>query len=179
MSVMIKKVVSHLDRRRLLIFPWKVYQDDPLWVPPLLPEKMNVIHPKKGVFFERGQAEFFLAYKNGKICGTICVGEDPPTNQFRGKKECIFGFLEYIEDYEVFSALIEQARNWGKQKGLEILYGPWNLDYEDSYGVLVDGRDEPPALMCGHTPGYYQEFMDSLWIQTRPGPECRSQNSIA
>ena len=159
-AIIIKKVENAKGRRRLMTFPWKIYKNDPLWVPPLLPERKNVIDPNHGVFFARGQAEFFLAYKDGKLAGTICVGVDPPTNKNRGKKECIFGFLEYIEDYEVFSALIEKARSWGKQRGLDTLYGPWNLDYEDSYGVLVDGRDAPPALMCGHTPAYYQTFME-------------------
>jgi len=170
-AIFIKKVENNLDRRRLLTFPWKIYHDDPLWVPPLLPEKKNVIHPEKGVFFERGQADFYLAYKGGKLAGTICVGEDPPTNLKRGKKECIFGFLEYIEDYEVFSALIDKARSWGKQRGLDTLYGPWNLDYEDGYGVLIEGRDTPPVLMCGHTPVYYQAFMERYGFQP-----ARAQN---
>ena len=56
--------------------------------------------------------------------------------------------------------MIDTAKEWGRERGLEKLYGPWNLDYEDSYGVLIEGRDAPPVLMCGHTPAYYQGFMD-------------------
>jgi GNAT superfamily N-acetyltransferase len=159
-TIKIIKVENNRDRRKLLTFPWKVYENDALWVPPLLPEKMNEIDPQRGVFFSRGEAEFFIAYKDGRLAGTICVGEDPPTNNKRGKKECIFGFLEYLEDYEVFEALIDHARAWGNNRGLDSLYGPWNLDYENSYGVLVEGRDVPPALMCGHSPPYYQTFME-------------------
>lgn len=170
-EIVIKKIKNDKERWELMTFPWEVYRDDPLWVPPLLPERKNVINPNKGVFFERGQANFFLAYKNGKLAGTICAGEDPPTNMKRGKKECIFGFLEYIQDYEVFQALIDTAREWGKARGLNTLYGPWNLDYEDGYGVLVEGRDAPPALMCGHTPSYYQDFMDRYGFK-----HARAQN---
>jgi GNAT superfamily N-acetyltransferase len=170
-KIEIKQVQTPVERRKFLTFPWKIYRDDPLWVPPLLPERKKVIDPDRGVFFDRGKAEFFLAYKGGKLAGTICAAEDPPTNQKRGKRECMFGFLEYIEDYEVFQALIEKAIEWGKERGLTALYGPWNLDYEDSYGVLIDGRDSPPALMCGHTPPYYQEFMDRYGFQP-----ARAQN---
>jgi GNAT superfamily N-acetyltransferase len=159
-EIVIKKVASAKDRRQFLTFPWKIYHDDPLWVPPLLPEVKTTIDPDRGVFFERGQADFFLAYKDGTLSGTICVGEDPPTNQKRNKRECIFGFLECKPDFEVFSVMVDHARQWGKNRGLDTLYGPWNLDYENSYGVLVDGRDTPPALMCGHTPVYYQDFME-------------------
>ncbi len=159
-EITIKKVQTEKDRHKLLTFPWKVYRRDPLWVPPLLPERMELIDPTRGVFFERGEAAFFLAYKGGKLAGTICAAEDPPTNIKRGTKECIFGFLEYLPDYDVFRALIDQAVSWGLDRDLDTMYGPWNLDYEDSYGVLIEGRDSPPALMCGHSPVYYQEYME-------------------
>jgi len=164
-SIEIKPVRTAGEKRKFLTFPWKIYRDDPLWVPPLLPERKKVTDPRRGVFFDRGEAEFFLAYRDGKLAGTICAAEDPPTNQNRGKKECMFGFLEYIEDFDVFQALIDQVKNWGKERSLDSLYGPWNLDYEDSYGVLIEGRDNPPALMCGHTPPYYQEFMKRYGFQ--------------
>lgn len=159
-DIWIKKVQTRSDKRSFLTFPWKIYKDDPLWVPPLLPGRLDMMDPQKGVFIQRGEADFFMAYKDDRLVGTICAAEDPPTNQNRGTKECVFGFMEFIEDFEVFQALIETAREWGRKRGLNTLYGPWNLDYEDSYGVLVEGRDAPPVLMCGHTPAYYSEFMD-------------------
>jgi GNAT superfamily N-acetyltransferase len=159
-SIEIRQVQTKQDRDKLLTFPWRVYQGDPLWVPPLLPESRSVIDPHRGVFFQRGKADFFLAYRGGELAGTICAAEDPPTNRNRGKSECVFGFFEYLEDYEVFQALIQRAEAWGRKRGLTALYGPWNLDYENGYGVLVAGRDTPPALMCGHSPPYYREFMD-------------------
>ncbi len=164
-DIEIRPVQTKGEKRKFLTFPWDIYRDDPLWVPPLLPERMRVTDPERGVFFDRGEAEFFLAYRDGKLAGTICAAEDPPTNLSRGKKECMFGFLEYIEDFDIFQALIDQVKNWGQERSLDSLYGPWNLDYEDSYGVLIEGRDNPPALMCGHTPPYYQEFMKRYGFQ--------------
>jgi len=159
-EIVIKKVETIQDKEKFLTFPWKVYQDDPIWVPPLLPERRDLLDPDKSAFLKRADADFFLAYRAGDLAGTICAAEDPPTNQKRGTKECVFGFLEYIEDYDVFTALIETVRNWGQERGLDTLYGPWNLDYEDAYGVLIEGRDVPPVIMCGHSPEYYQGFMD-------------------
>ena len=170
-DISLKSVQSRADQRRFLTFPWKIYREDPLWVPPLLPGRMDMLDPQKGVFSRRGDVELFIAYQGGQLVGTICVAEDPPTNKNRGTKECVFGFLEYIEDYDVFRSLIERAREWGRERGLDKLYGPWNLDYEDSYGVLVEGRDVPPAVMCGHTPAYYSEFMDRYGFQP-----ARAQN---
>lgn len=170
-EIIIKKVETEVEKKRFLNFPWEVYQNDPLWVPPLLPERWSVLDPDKGAFLRRGEAEFFLAYKDGKLAGTICAAEDPPTNLKRDKKECVFGFLDYVEDYEVFEVLINTVREWGRARKLDTLYGPWNLDYEDSYGVLVEGRDVPPALMCGHSPSYYHGYMERYGFQP-----ARAQN---
>jgi GNAT superfamily N-acetyltransferase len=154
----IHPVRTRRQRRKFLTFPWRVYKEDPLWVPPLVPERLKVIDPDRGTFFQRGEAALFTAWRDGKMVGTICAAEDVPANEVRGKKECVFGFFEFLEDYEVFCALVEQAKSWGRQRGLDALLGPFHLDYEDSYGVLVEGRDRPPALMCGHSPEYYLPF---------------------
>ncbi|MBI5839709.1 MAG: GNAT family N-acetyltransferase [Chloroflexi bacterium] len=43
---------------------------------------------------------------------------------------------------------------------MKSLYGPFNLDREDSRGILIEGRDRPPAIYCGHHPPYYQKFFE-------------------
>jgi GNAT superfamily N-acetyltransferase len=161
----VRLVRSRSDRRTFLTFPWRIYRDDPLWVPPLLPSRARVIDPARGTFFQRGQADFFVAWRGREPVGTICAAEDPPTNAVRKKRECLFGFFEYLEDEQVAATLIRRAADWAKKRDLNALYGPFNLDYEDSYGVLLEGRDRPPALLCGHTPPYYPATMDRLGFQ--------------
>jgi GNAT superfamily N-acetyltransferase len=161
----VRPVSSTKEKRIFLTFPWKIYKGDPLWVPPILSERAKTIDPLRGQFFTRGTAEFFIAWQKGKPVGTICAAEDPPTNKNRGTKECVFGFLETINDFAVFSALIERAIEWAAQRNLNALFGPFNLDYEDGYGILIDGYDRPPALMCGHTPPYYSGYMDQYGFE--------------
>lgn len=171
-SIEIRPVRTARERRTLLTFPWRVYKNDPLWVPPLIPERAKVIDPERGPFFKRGgEAEFFIAWRAGEPVGTVCAAEDGPTNKNRGTQECMFGFFEYIEDYEVFEALVERVIEWARSRGLNAIWGPFNLDYEDGYGVLVEGRDLPPALLCGHTPVYYQTFMERYGF-----PAARADN---
>jgi GNAT superfamily N-acetyltransferase len=152
-------VSSPREQREFLLFPWKIYQQDPLWVPPLISERMKTLDPAHGPFFKRGEAQCFIAWRNGVPVGTICTADDRVTNQQRGHKDCMFGFFEYIEDDEIFTALVRCARDWALSRGLDALYGPFNLDYEDGYGVLIDGRDRPPVILCGHSPAYYAEYM--------------------
>jgi GNAT superfamily N-acetyltransferase len=170
-KIEVRPVRTKQDRQIFLTFPWTIYHDDPLWIPPLLPERARMIDPARGTILKRGKGEFFIAWRGTDPVGTICAAVDPPTNQNRGKKECIFGFFDYIQDYAVFRALIEAAADWGRTYGLNALFGPFNLDYEDSYGVLVEGRSRPPAMMCGHTPPYYLDFMQKCGFE-----EARAQN---
>lgn len=121
------------ERRTFLTFPWRVYGDDPLWVPPLLPKRAETIDPEQGAFFKRGgEAEFFIAWRDGEPVGTICAGEDKFANERRQKRECVFGFFECVEDYDVAQALLNRVIEWAERRDLNALFGPFNLDYEDS-----------------------------------------------
>jgi GNAT superfamily N-acetyltransferase len=147
-------------RRVFLTFPWKIYKDDPLWVPALLPERAKIIDPQRGSFFKNGYAELFIAWQNGKPVGTICCAEDKFITKSKGYGECMLGFFECVDDYAVAAALFEHAEDWARQHGLANLYGTYNLDREDSRGILVEGRDRPPVSYCGHNPPYYHGFFE-------------------
>jgi GNAT superfamily N-acetyltransferase len=165
----IRPVRTRRERRRFLTFPWHVYRDDPLWVPPLLPQRAATIDPARGVFFQRGDAGFFIAWQNGKQVGTIATAEDRATNAANDRRDCMIGFFECVNDEAVARAMFDHATQWAKARGLDALYGPFNLDYEDGYGVLIEGRDRPPALLCGHTPPYYQGFFEGCGFQAARG----------
>ncbi len=159
-NIEILAVETAAERRQFIGFPWQIYRDDPLWVPPLYNDRLKSIDPERGVFFKRGIAEFYIATRAGKPVGTICCADDRETNTKRGLKDCMIGFFECIAEAEVAQALFDHARKWATNHGLDTLYGPFNLDYEDSYGVLIDGRDRPPVILCGHSPVYYQAFFE-------------------
>ena len=141
----IRPVQTWSDKRRFLTFPWKIYRNDHLWVPPLLPQRAKTIDPKRGAFFQRGEAEFFIAWREGQPVGTICAGEDKVVNAESNRRECIFGFFEYFDDIRIAESLLQQITDWARQRNLDTLSGPFNLDREDSYGVLIEGREERGA----------------------------------
>ena len=153
------QVRTRAEKREFLTFPWRVYADDPLWVPPLLPERAKFIDPARGPFFKRGTAEFFIARRRGVPVGTICAAEDRALNERTGDRECMFGFFDCVDE-EAAGALFDHAERWAEARGLTHLAGPINLDPEDSYGVLVEGRDRPPVILCGHSPVAYQGWFE-------------------
>lgn len=179
MSLEIIAVTSSKHQAEFLTFPWQVYQDDPLWVPPILSERRRVIDPAYGAFYKRGEAELFLALREGEVVGTICAGEDHVTNQQRSRADCIFGFFECVNDQEVAQALFDRVATWGRERGLTRLFGPFNLDYEDSYGILIEGRDRPPVVLCGHTPVYYQDLVETYGFTKARGDNLAFEIPVA
>lgn len=168
-TIEIRPVQTSRERRLFLTFPWQIYKNDPLWVPPLLPERRKVIDPQRGAFFQRGVAEFFIAWRGRSAVGTLCCAEDRAANAFHPWKDAVIGFFECLDDYTIAQALFDHAAGWARRRGLEALLGPYNLDYEDAYGVLIEGRDRPPAVLCGHTPPYYQGFFERYGFEPAHG----------
>jgi GNAT superfamily N-acetyltransferase len=160
-SIEVRPIRTPREKRIFLTFAWRIQARDPFWVPPLLPERRKVIDPRRGAFFHRGEAEFFIGWRAGRPVGTICAAEDRAYNTQMKMRECMFGFFDCVDDAAVAAALLDAAARWGAARGLSSLGGPFNLDYEDAYGVLVEGRDRPPVMLCGHTPEYYQRFFES------------------
>jgi len=165
MPIEIRQVKSGREKRLFLTFPWRIYKGDPLWVPPLLPERAKVIDPGRGIFFKDGVAELFIAWQNGRPAGILSLAEDFNRTRTVGYKECMFGFVECVEDYAVFQAMFDFAEAWARARDMKALYGPFNLDREDSRGLLIEGRDRPPAILCGHQPSYYQHFFERYGFQ--------------
>jgi len=156
----LRPLTTRREKRLFLTFPWRIYRDDPLWVPPLPSEREKAIDPERGSFFKDGIAECFIAWKNGKPVGTLCLAEDYNYTRTRGYPECMLNFVEGIEEYTVFEAMFDFAADWAHKQGMKSLYGPYNLDREDCRGLLIDGRDRPAAILCGHQPAYYQGFYE-------------------
>jgi hypothetical protein len=69
------------DRRAIVTFPWRIYRNDPLWVPPLISERLARLDPERNPFFQAGEAQPFLAYRQGKLVGTIVPAIDHRSNR--------------------------------------------------------------------------------------------------
>ncbi|HEY3310236.1 MAG TPA: hypothetical protein VGK00_01230 [Anaerolineales bacterium] len=153
------------EKELFLTFPWQLYKNDPLWVPPILSGRRQATDPARGLFFQDGAsyADFFLAFLDGKLAGTLCcsheAGGDPA--------ECSLGFFECIDDFSVARALFDHAEVWARRHGLGVLCGTYNLDREDGRGVLVEGYGQPPVLLCGHNPPYYSGFFERYGFSKR------------
>ena len=161
-QVEITQVASKAERDAFIKFPWRIYQGDPAWVPPLLLERKEFLDQKKHPFFEHGAAALFLARSGGKIVGRIMASDDPNYNAFHQSSVGCFGLFECVNDPAVAAALFEAATNWLRATGRDEIMGP--IDYSTNYvcGLLVEGFDFPPTLLTAHNPPYYPALIEGL-----------------
>jgi GNAT superfamily N-acetyltransferase len=158
--VEIARVASAADRDAFIKLPWKIYANDPAWVPPLLIERKEFIDRDKHPFFEHGKAEFFLARREGEVVGRILASDDPKYNALHGSNVGCFGMFESIDDQAIANALFEAATNWLRDLGRDEIMGP--IDYSTNYlcGLLIDGFQHSPTLLTSHNPPYYSRLIE-------------------
>jgi GNAT superfamily N-acetyltransferase len=159
-TIQITKVTSRAERDTFIKFPWKIYPNDPVWVPPLVIERKEFLDREKHPFFEHGQAEFFLARRDGEIVGRIAASDDPKYNALHGSNVGCFGMFESIDDQEVADALFDAAADWLRALGRDEIMGP--IDYSTNYlcALLIDGFQHPPMLLTSHNPPYYSRLIE-------------------
>ncbi len=134
---------------------------DPNWVPPLIMDIKSKLNRRKSSFLRYNEAEFFVAYKDGKLAGRIAAIKNNIHNQRYGKNDGFFGFFECIDDQEVANALFDKASEWLRSKNLNTMYGPANYSTNDEWGLLVEGFDTPPFFMMPHNPEYYKKLIEN------------------
>ena len=114
----------------------------------------------KNPFFDHGEAEYFLAERDGAVVGRIAAISNRLHNETHGDRVGFFGFFECIDDQEVADALFQAAPDWCRARGHDLLRGPASFSVNDECGLLVDGFDFPPALMMPHNPRYYVHLVE-------------------
>jgi hypothetical protein len=157
MNIEIVSDKTGLDR--FIRFPWKVYQGNPNWVPPLRSE-MKFILGEKNPFFHHAEAAHFLAIDSGNVVGRISAIIDRNHINTHNEQAGFFGFFECLEDPSIAKMLLDAASAWLKERDIEIMRGPMNPSTNDECGFLVEGFDSPPMIMMTYTPPYYLDFME-------------------
>lgn len=145
-----------------LKLPWRLYNNDPYWVPPILSHQRHFLDPKRGPFFEIGEAQYFLAYWQGQPAGRISAHINRAYDQYHDAVTGFFGFFECIPEQAVAEALFTAAADWVRRRGKQRLVGPLSFSIYDEMGLLVEGFDSLPAIFHTHNPPYYQELLTTL-----------------
>jgi len=164
-GITIRPVTTKADRKAFVDLPFRLYKDNPNWIPPLKDEAMGLITPGKNPFFEHAVAQLFLAERGGKVVGRISASIDHmwtpmPPEQGGGSDMGNWGYLD-AEDKAVGDELIAAAEGWLKSKGVTRSMGPISMSIWEEPGLLIKGHDHPSTVMMGYDDPRYEAWVES------------------
>ncbi len=158
----IKKVENKKDLKTFIDFHYDLYEGNEYDVPNLFSDEMNTLSKDKNAAFEFCEAEYYLAYKDGKLAGRVAAIINHKANNKWGKKSVRFGWIDFIDDREVSKALLDAVEKYGREKGMEDVVGPLGFTDMDLEGMLVWGFDQLGTMPTIYNYAYYPEHIEAL-----------------
>ena len=164
-AVRIEPVSGRSDLRAVLRLPWRIYRNDPHWVPPLLVEQRKLLNRRRHPFHEHADVEYFLARRGTRVVGRIAAIVNHRHVEFHDEPVGFFGFFECEDDPAAACALLSTAEDWVGQRGMRAIRGPMSFSTNEECGLLVSGFDEPPKIMMTHNPPYYERLLEGAGLR--------------
>ena len=165
MAVEIKRVTKKSELKRFIRFNYEFYKNNPYAVPDLYDDMLGTFSPKKNAAFEFCEADFFLAYREGRIVGRVAAIINHRANEQWQKKTVRFGWIDFIDDLEVSRALIGAVKQWGKERGMDTIEGPLGFTDMDAEGMLIEGFDQLSTMATIYNYPYYPQHMEKLGME--------------
>ena len=161
-GLVIKEVTSPADHKAFIDLVYKLYANDPNFVPPLRSDIAALIGDiRSNPWFEHGRAKFWLALRGSDVVGRISAQVDTLVLEHIDPALGHFGMFECVDDPAVAKALIDTAEAWLRAEGMQRAQGPYSISIWDEPGLLVDGFDKPPTVMMGHHLPYYKALIEA------------------
>src|SRR6201991_353270 len=155
MSVVVRPVTGRRERREFVELPFRLHSTSAVWVPPLRLERHIFLMRSQNPFFSHGDAQLFLAWRDGRVVGRISAQYDDSFNEAHGNRWGMFGFLEFEDAPDILPPLLDAAATWLRAHARDRMVGPMDFRMNDECGVLIEGYDRVPMVKQPWHPPYY------------------------
>ncbi|MDG2242826.1 MAG: dATP pyrophosphohydrolase [Rhodospirillaceae bacterium] len=164
-DITVRPVATRADQEAFLALPDALFSDDPVWVPPLRMMVRDQLNPKKNPWFSHGEAQLFLAERNGAVLGRISAQVDRSHLEQHNDATGFFGFFDSVDEQPVADALFAAAGSWLKERSMSRVRGPFSLNINEESGLLVEGFKSPPRVAMGHGHPFYQKLVEKAGFE--------------
>ncbi len=164
-SIFIKEVHGRRGLRKFINFPFSLYKDAQNWVPSLRADDLNTFRRDKNPAYAFSDAKFWIAYRDAIPVGRIAGIVNQRHIEKWGQHYARFGWLDFIDDKRVSSALLNTVEDWAAAQGLIAVHGPLGFTDLDREGLLVEGFGEMGTLATHYNYPYYQHHLESAGYQ--------------
>ena len=172
-EIVVKKVESRGDLRRFIAFPNRLFKDVPSYIPALNFDERNLLSDKNPSL-EHCSRELFLALRDGKVVGRVAAIINRTVNEHWNKKSVRFGWFDFVEDYEVFTALLNKVVEYGKEHGMDEIEGPFGFTDMDKECWVIDNFNARQNISTLYNPEYYVRFIERAGYEIR----CKWQQYV-
>ena len=177
----IKRITTKSELKDFIRFNYRLYKDSPYAVPDFMEDTLDTFDHNKNAAFEFCEADYFLAYRDGKIVGRVAAIINSRSNSKWNTRIVRFGWIDFVDDMEVSCKLLETVEDWGKVRGMDTIVGPMGFTDMDQEGMLFEGYDKPGNMYTIYNYPYYNDHMkalgyeaDAVWVDRTiciPKPE--------
>ncbi len=161
----VSRVESRRDQREFMQLLWRLYRDDPNWIPPLRGNQEELVGFRRHPFYENAKCCAMLVRKDGEVVGRILALINHGHNERYHEKRGFFGFFECVDDQQAAHALFRAAGEYLKAEGMTDVRGPCNPSLNYELGTLVEGFDTPPTFMMTYNPPYHDALIKSYGFE--------------
>ena len=163
-EISIIEVKTSKDLMNFIKFPMELYKNSKNYVPSLINEEKKIWNPAENPALGYSEAKQFLAYKNGKIVGRIAIMINHKEEKELGISKVRFGWLDFIDDFEVSKSLINTAISFAKEKKIQKIEGPMGFTNLDKAGMLTMGFDKLATMIGLYNFDYYPKHLEKLGL---------------
>jgi len=174
MSIQIEELSGKKDYKEFVEFPFKLYKNSPMWVPPIKDDEVKMLKKDYNPAYDFCDAAFWVAKENNQVVGRIGAIINHKYNEDTNEKMGRFTRFECVDDFEIAKALLDTAETWIKDKGMTGVYGPLGFSNLDHQGLLIEGFEYLPSIASEYHMPYYEAFMEQLgykkeidWLEFR------------
>ncbi|GGB67581.1 hypothetical protein GCM10007424_04410 [Flavobacterium suaedae] len=160
--ITITEVKTLKEKKQFIKFSFKLYKDNPYWIPPLISDELENFDETKNPAFKNADVKLFLAKKGNEIVGKIAAIVNWQEIKLQNKLKVRFGWFDVIDDIEVTKALLEKVYEYGREHHLEYVEGPMGFSNLDKVGALTEGFDKIGTAITWYNPPYYKEHFEKL-----------------
>lgn len=161
-NMSIKRVTNRKELEQFVQFYYDLYRGNDCAVPFLYSDEMDTLRKDKNPSFECCDAEYFMAFKDGKMVGRVAGIINRRANERWDRKQVRFGWFDFVDDTEVSEALLKAVEDWGREQGMTEIAGPLGFIDTDREGMLVDGFDQLSTMYVNYNYPYYPQHMERI-----------------
>lgn len=163
-SLEVRPLDAPREQAAWLALPEHLMRNDPNWIPPLQMLERRRISPRHNPFFKFGDAQLFMAWRDGRPVGRISAQLNHRHLARHDDATGHFGFFECADDDEAAQGLIATAADWLRARGAKRMVGPSSFSINEEIGVLIKGFDSTPAILMGHAPAWSGRLLEQTGL---------------